>query len=229
MDQAQGHRPCHRGRAVVHPQLPEDPHHMGLHRRLRDEQPTPDLRVGAPLRHQPQHRRLPFGQSRPLRPGAELVDKTPRDRRRQNRLAPRRGPHRLGEITPRQVPEQMARRPRLHGPQRDHFEPGGQLPCRAAHFERGRGLVPGRETAYGVGERTAVQVRGSTPGDQRAGLRRFWRAVDSLRSRWRRASGTSWASSDRTARTGISTLVKPWATVSWTSRDIRSRSASRPR
>ncbi|GHB64645.1 hypothetical protein GCM10010331_60710 [Streptomyces xanthochromogenes] len=145
---------------------------MGLHRRLRDEQPTPDLRVGAPLRHQPQHRRLPFGQSRPLRPGAGLVDKTPRDRRRQNRLAPRRGPHRLGELTPRQVPEQMARRPRLHGPQRDHFEPGGQLPCRAAHFERGRGLVPGRETAYGVGERTAVQVRGSAPGDQRAGLRK---------------------------------------------------------
>ena len=111
LKQPQAHRPRHRRRAVVDPQLAEDPHHMGLHRRLRDEQPPPDLRVGAPLRHQPQHRHLPLGEPRPLRPGPELVEEAPRDRGRQHGLAPRRGPHGPGQFTPRQVLEQVAESP----------------------------------------------------------------------------------------------------------------------
>lgn len=111
------HRPGHRGGPVAHAQLAEDPQQMGLHRRLPDEQLPPDLRVGAPLRHQPQHLRLPLREPRQLRHPAQPVHQPGRHRRREHRLAPRRGPDRVRQLAPAQVLEQIAGRPGLHRPQ----------------------------------------------------------------------------------------------------------------
>lgn len=182
VEQPEARRTRHRRRPVVDLQLAEGAHEVGLHCRLADEQTPARLRVRAALRHQPQNRRLPLREPRPLRSCTQPVHQSHRHRRREHGLATRGRPHRLRRLTPWHVLEPATGRASLAFPRRmsrsvscvarsftQHDSPASPSPIRTMESTPPppgirRSMSKG-ETAYGLAHRQPGESRFVLPDD----------------------------------------------------------------